>query len=139
MADMMRVAVAQWNSRGKENLVVIAPYKGGLILYQMFYATEVRPFDEVKVTGKATISDPERTMARTLLMQLSTDKFDPSKYEDHYVARVKKAIDEKVNGGSFKTAAIDAPRTSSVVDLATLLAKSLEAGAKGKPAPTTKA
>ncbi|HEY1537484.1 MAG TPA: Ku protein, partial [Polyangiaceae bacterium] len=42
------VAVGRWASRGKEQLVLIRPYgKDGIILHQLYYATEVRAFDEI--------------------------------------------------------------------------------------------
>ncbi len=135
MAAMGRVAVAQWTARGREHLVVIRPYKGGLALHQMYYSTEVRPFDEIKVATKSPISDAERGMARKLVDSLSTDGFDPAKYTNHYVERVREAIEAKVNGGGIKIAASPAP-AAPVADLAALLAKSLEDAAtkKGKSA-----
>ena len=36
-----RVAVSSWTSRGKEHLVAVCPYKGGLIMHQLFYGSEV--------------------------------------------------------------------------------------------------
>jgi DNA end-binding protein Ku len=131
MATKNRVAVAQWNARGKENLVVIAPYKGGLVLHQMYYASEVRPFDEIKVATKSPISAPEREMAGKLLDSLTTEKFDPSKYKDHYVERVKKAIEDKVTSGSIKTATVEVPK-ASVLDLMAVLKASLEKTAAEK-------
>ncbi|MEO8183418.1 MAG: Ku protein, partial [Deltaproteobacteria bacterium] len=47
MTHTKKVAVGRWAARGKEQLVLIRPYKTGLILHQMFYANEVRAFDEV--------------------------------------------------------------------------------------------
>jgi DNA end-binding protein Ku len=136
MAEMKRVAVAQWNARGKEHLVVLQSYRGGLVIHQMYYATEIRDFDEIKVATKAPISDAEKSMARALLQTLTSDAFDQTKYKDHYVERVKKAIDDKVSGGVIKTATVETPKGGGVVDLAALLAKSLEQRqAKGGGAP----
>src|SRR5690606_38983322 len=47
MRETGKVAVGRWAARGKEQLVLIRPYRDGLILHQMFYANEVRAFDEV--------------------------------------------------------------------------------------------
>jgi DNA end-binding protein Ku len=130
-----RVAVAQWNARGKEHLVVIRPYKGGLVLHVMYYASEIHSFDEIKVTSRQPISAGERAMAGKLLQSLSSEKFDQSKYQDHYAARVRKAIDEKIaagDGGTFKTATITTPTVSAVLSLEDLLAKSLDTAAKKK-------
>src|SRR3989304_2130269 len=37
-----KVAVGRWDARGKEQLVILRPYNGGLLLHQMFYTNEVR-------------------------------------------------------------------------------------------------
>jgi DNA end-binding protein Ku len=42
-----RVAIAEMVSYGKERLVLIRPAKGGLVLQVMFYANEVRDFDQI--------------------------------------------------------------------------------------------
>jgi DNA end-binding protein Ku len=50
LADAMeksgRVALAEMVSGGKEKLVLIRSAKGGLILQTMFYANEIRDFDQ---------------------------------------------------------------------------------------------
>jgi len=145
MAAKNVIAVAQYNTRGKENLVTIRPYRGGLVLHQMFYANEVRPFEEIKPTSRAAVSDAERNMAVKLVESLAVESFDSSKYEDSYVARVKKAIEEKVaagEGGTFKTATTAAPAGAKVIDLASLLAASLDAASsklkEGGKAPAKK-
>jgi DNA end-binding protein Ku len=58
LADAMeksgRVALAEMVSRGKEKLMLIRSAKGGLVLQTMFYANEIRDFDQVrrpKVSG----------------------------------------------------------------------------------------
>lgn len=110
-----KVAVAQWAARGKEQLVVIRPYKDGLILHQMFYATEVRDFSEIEM-ATIKISDAERDLAGKLVAALASDTaFDPSKYEDGYVKRVKAAVDQKAAGiAQVATVANSQP---SVMDL----------------------
>ena len=141
MAGSNRVAVAQWNARGKENLVVVRPYNGGLVLHQMYYATEVRPFEEVRPTAKPNVSDAERNMALKLVESLSVGAFDSTKYKDGYVERVKKALDDKANGGVIKTSATEPAKGATVTDIASLLAASLEAAAgkmKGAADPKAK-
>lgn len=133
------VAVAQWNSRGKEHLVTIVPYKGGLALYQMYYATEVRDFGEVEIAVKIPISDPERRMAQKLIETLTTEEFDAAKYEDSYVARVKQAIDDKANGGTVKTAAPKAAQAGNVFDISALLEQSIAQNRKPKAKKAPKA
>jgi DNA end-binding protein Ku len=45
-----RVAVGRFAQRGKDNLVLVRPYKKGLILHECYYADEVRSFDEIVVS-----------------------------------------------------------------------------------------
>lgn len=97
MREMGKVAVAQWAARGKEQLVLVRPYKDGLVLHQMYYAAEVRDFEEIEV-AKLEIAEAESEMAKLLIEKLSTGGFDPSKYEDTYRKRVKEAVDQKVAG-----------------------------------------
>ncbi len=132
MTSTGRVAVGQWNARGKEHLVVIRPYKGGLILHQMFYAHEVRDFGEIEVTLRQPISDQERKMATKLVSMLSVGAFDPAKYADSYSERLKQAIDDKLAGGTISAAAPTEARVGTVIDLATLLEQSLATPPKPK-------
>jgi DNA end-binding protein Ku len=47
LAKSKRAAIAQLVSRGKEELVLIRPYKNGLIMHSMYYANEVRDFGQI--------------------------------------------------------------------------------------------
>jgi DNA end-binding protein Ku len=140
MTEQKKVAVAQWNARGKEHLVTIRPYRGGLVMQQMYYANEVRPFDEVKPTKAGAVSEAERGMAMKLIASLSATAFDASKFKDSWTERVRAAIEEKKTSGTIKVSATTPATTSNVLDLSALLTRSLEAAAaKGyKPPPATK-
>src|SRR5215470_6296781 len=52
LADAMRetgvVAIAQHVSRGKERLVLIRPRETGLVLHALYYADEVRSFEDIE-------------------------------------------------------------------------------------------
>src|SRR3989304_2203206 len=41
MDSTNKVAVGRWTARGKDQLVLIRPYRGGLILHQLYYSNEV--------------------------------------------------------------------------------------------------
>lgn len=128
MASMNRVAVAQWTNRGRDHLVLIAPFQDGLCLYQCFYKDEVRSFD-VEV-AKLSMSKPEEVVAKKLVEMLSTGSFDPSKYHDRYAKRVKDAVDQKVAGKEI-TVPAEAPKTN-VLDLYEALKASLTAAEEKK-------
>lgn len=123
MASLKKVAVAQWTNRGRDHLVLIAPFQDGLCLYQCFYKDEVRDF-EVDV-AKLSMSKPEEVVAKKLVSMLSTGAFDPSKYHDRYAKRVKDAVEQKVAGEEI-TVPAEAPKTN-VLDLYEALKASIEA------------
>ena len=128
MDRKQKVAVGRWGARGKEQLVLIRPYRGGLALHQLYYANEVRSFDEVDQTAKFTFSDKERELAEKLIDQLSVDTFSPAQYHDDYADRVRAAVDQKVAGKEIVVAA-EAPR-AQIIDLFEALKKSI---AEAKP------
>lgn len=120
-----KVALARWNSKGREHLIIVRPYRDGLILHQMFYADEVRDFGEIE-ENVATVKfhEVEEEMADKLISNLSGDGFHPDQYEDGYVARVKVAVDQKVNGQEFKVTPT-AP-AANITDLMAALKASLD-------------
>jgi len=123
------VAVGRWGSRGKEQLVLIRPYgKDGIILHQLYYATEVRAFDEIDTGATFTFSDKEHELAEKLIEQLSSDSFEPEKYHDSYTDRVNAAVQQKVEGKEI-TIAPEAPK-AQIIDLFEALKKSLATTSK---------
>jgi DNA end-binding protein Ku len=124
MKNTKKVAVGRWAARGKEQLVLIRPYKTGLILHQMFYANEVRAFDEVDTGATFEFKDAERNLAEKLIAELTTDTFHPEKYKDEYATRVLAAVEQKVAGEQVHVAQ-EVPR-AQVIDLFEALKQSLE-------------
>jgi DNA end-binding protein Ku len=129
MTKKEMVAVGRWASRGKEQLVLIRPYgKDGIILHQLYYATEVRAFDEIDTGATFNFSDKEHELAEKLIEQLSTESFEPEKYSDSYSQRVDTAVQQKVEGKEI-TIAPEAPK-AQIIDLFEALKKSLANTAK---------
>jgi DNA end-binding protein Ku len=59
VAKSGRVAIAELISRGKEQLVLIRPYKNGLVLHTMYHADEVRDFQQVPKGEKVNVLKQE--------------------------------------------------------------------------------
>jgi DNA end-binding protein Ku len=133
MQHTQKVAVGRWAARGKEQLVLLRPYKTGLLLHQMFYANEVRSFEEVDTGATYQFKDVELNLAENLIAQLSHDAFDPSRYQDEYAARVLAAVDQKVAGEQIHVAQ-EVPK-AQVIDLFEALKQSLEQAQAGGDAP----
>src|SRR5215475_12814264 len=104
MAKSEQVAVARFVMRGKENLVLIRAARGGLMLHTMYFADEVRSFDEIDKGQSAKIKDNEIDLALQLISGLASDDFKPEHYQDEYRQRVMGMIEEKVAGKEITTA-----------------------------------
>jgi DNA end-binding protein Ku len=119
-----KVAVGKYYARGRDNLVMIEPNNGELVMYQLYYQSEVRAF-EYKFSNASEPGVRELELAQKLIRKLCSKGFNPSKYYDQYAERIRTAIDAKVSGdGTVKVAASKPP--TEVVDLASLLERSLQ-------------
>lgn len=127
MKDADVVAIGRYNARGKSYVVMIRPYAKGLALHQLYYADEVRAFDEVDIGPDVRISPAEQDLAHKLIEQLRSEAFDASKYRDEFSDRVREAAEQKAQGMEI-TAAPEQP-AAQIIDLFEALKRSLEPGA----------
>jgi DNA end-binding protein Ku len=124
MAQVGKVALAKFVLRGKENLVIVRSAQNGLLLHTMYFADEVRSFDEVPKGESAKISSAESTLAIRLIEELSNEEFEPQKYEDEYAQRVLDLVNKKAEGQEI-TLARPQPARGQVIDLMAALKGSL--------------
>jgi DNA end-binding protein Ku len=136
-----QVALAKYVMRGKESLVLIRPAQNGLMLHAMYFADEVRNFDEIDKGQSAKIKDGELDLALQLINGLASEHFSPERYTDEYRHRVLGMITQKVEGQEVTISEPAAPR-AQVIDLMEALKESLakrglsadDAAAKKPPA-----
>jgi DNA end-binding protein Ku len=144
MARTGRVAIGRYGARGKEQLVMLRPYKGGIVMHQVYYADEVRSMDDVEYSTNVPFKPVEQELADKLIEQLSADKFAPEKYRDEYRDRVRAAVEQKAAGIEV-TAPVEQPQ-AQIIDLFEALKRSLQekgslpastSAANDTPAPVT--
>ncbi len=132
-----KMAVGRYGSRGKDQLVLLRPYKGGLIMHQVYYADEVRPFEEVAPPAKVEFKPMEEDLADRLIGELSADAFHPENYHDEYQERLMGVIEKKVAGQEISMP--PAEPQAQIIDLFEALKQSLsgrqKAAAAAPPAP----
>ena len=140
-----RVAVGRFATRGKQQLVLLRPMRDGLTMHGLFYADEVRSFEDIELGEGVEIKQGELDLAGQLIDQLSQQTFDPGKYEDEYRLAVLEAVDRKVAGEEVVVMPSQESR-EKIIDLVAALKQSLSAKrelqagrkpakAKGKKAP----
>jgi DNA end-binding protein Ku len=98
MAKSGRVAIAELVSRGKEQLVLIRPYRKGLVLHTMYHADEVRDFQQVPKGEKVNVSKQELELGIGLIDRLTSESSTRRINEDEYRIRVLAMLDEKSKG-----------------------------------------
>jgi DNA end-binding protein Ku len=140
MLQSQRVAVGRYHARGRQPLVLIRPAEDGLILHRLYYADEVRGFGDVDLGERTPTRDSELKLAKQLIEQLSSSRFDADQWSDEYRRSVLEAIDRKVAGEQVIAAPSEQPR-EKIIDLVAALKQSLaERGDEaGEPAAPRKA
>jgi DNA end-binding protein Ku len=126
LAKSSRVAIAELVSRGKEQLVLIRPYRNGLVLHTMYHADEVRDFQQVPKGEKVNVSRQELELGIGLIDRLTSEEFNPENYEDEYRIRVLAMLDEKSKGKEIVIDKAPAPKHGQVIDIMEALKRSME-------------
>jgi DNA end-binding protein Ku len=120
-------ATASITIRKKEQLCVLRPHNGTIMLETLFYPDEIRQDRGIDLQ-KVKVSERELDMAFTLI-ELLKKPFDPSEYRDHYREALAELIEAKLEGKEVVTA--PPAREAGVFDLAEALKRSVEAAKKG--------
>ncbi len=132
-----KTALARYAARGKQHLVQIRPMEDGLVMQQLLYADEVRPFADVP-RDEGEVKEPELLLATQIVEQIATDSFRPEQYKDEVRSRVEAEIAKKVNGQQI-TLTEPEPQGAQIVDLMEALKASIAAsGAKKAERPAEK-
>ena len=126
LRETNRCAVGRWASKGKAHIVILRPIGNVLSMQQLHFAGEVRPATEVEVP-KMDVKAQELKLARQLIEQQMSDKYDPTAYVDEVKGRVEAEIQKKVEGQEISVSEIAGEATGGkVIDLMEALRASLE-------------
>jgi DNA end-binding protein Ku len=131
MRRSQKAALARYAARGKNHLVLLRPFQDGLIMQQLHYADEIRPFAEVPV-DQAELQPGEIDLALQLVEQISSDEFAPENYEDEVRNLTWELIERKVQGEEIVAPPSEEPK-AQIVDLMEALKASLGESDKGEP------
>lgn len=97
LKETKRAAIGQYAARGQQHLILVRQMDGVLVMEQLHYTTELRSASEVPI-GEGDVKPAELTLAKQLIEQAAVDEFHPERYKDDVQARVKAAIEQKVEG-----------------------------------------
>lgn len=133
LADTGKAALGQYAAKGKQNLVLLRPLNGVLVMEQLHYADEIRPTTEVTIP-EGEVKPTELALAKQLIEQTATESFEPSKYKDTVRERVMDLIQRKVEGQDITQADAPSDGGGKIIDLMEALKASLAATSKPEQA-----
>jgi DNA end-binding protein Ku len=132
LKDTGKVGVAKVVIKTRQYLAGVKPEDGALVLELMHFADELADAEKLHVPKRAEVGKREMSMAKSLIDSMSS-KWNPEKYKDDYREALMEIIEEKVEAGGKKIEEKPkkAPKPTKVIDLVSVLQKSLEeTGAK---------
>jgi DNA end-binding protein Ku len=137
LKDSNKVGIAKVVIKTRQYLAGVKPEDGALVLELMHFADELVDTGKLRVPKKTEVDKREINMAKSLIDSMSS-KWNPEKYRDDYREALMEVIEEKVEAGGkeIEEKPKKAPKPTKVIDLVSVLQKSLEqtGGAKKKEA-----
>jgi DNA end-binding protein Ku len=131
MLETGLVGIASYSARGKQYVVALRPFHEGLILHQLRYAQEVKPWSEVPLPDLPELKPAEIGLAKQIIQQIAHETFAPEKYKDEVQERMMQLINQKIEGQEI-TIAPEAP-AGKVIDLMEALKASLGMAGGAEP------
>jgi DNA end-binding protein Ku len=97
--ETKKIAIGKVVLREKEHLVALRAYQRGLVMHQLKYLDEIRPMDEISgIDAPQNVDAKELSLGKTLVDNLTNEKFDPGQYSDTYAKELEKLIEAKSKG-----------------------------------------
>ena len=136
-----KVGIAKVVIKTRQYLAGVKPEDGALVLELMHFADELADPGKLHVPKKTEVGKREMNMAKSLIDSMSS-KWNPEKYKDDYREALMEVIEEKVEAGGkeIEEKPKKAPKPTKVIDLVSVLQKSLDqTGGKKKGATKSRA
>src|SRR5437899_6783970 len=139
LEESKKVGIAKVVIKTRQYLAGVKAVDGVLVLELMHFAEELADSDQLHVPKKIEPGKREINMAKALIDSMSS-KWNPEKYRDDYREALMEVIEEKVEAGGkeIEEKPKKAPKPTKVIDLVSVLQKSLEKTGGAKKRTTTK-
>ena len=142
LEDTNKVGIARLVLRTRQRLAALVPRGPALALILLRYSHELRQPGELDLPStdgkKGSVSEREVKLAERLIAEMTSKRWDPSRYKDEYHDEILDLVRRKVKSGQVHTivepeAGSERRRArSEVMDLMPLLKKSLEKHGAGE-------
>ncbi len=127
LKDTNKVGVAKVVIKTRQYLAGVKPEDGVLVLELMHFADELADSEKLHLPKKMEVGKREMNMAKSLIDSMAS-KWEPDKYKDDYREALMDVIEEKVEAGGkeIEEKPRKAPKPTKIIDLVSVLQKSLE-------------
>jgi DNA end-binding protein Ku len=137
--ETSKVAIGKVVLREKEHLIALRAYQRGLVMHQLRYLDEIRPMDEIgNLDSLQKVDSKEISLGKTLVENLTTEKFDPGRYSDSYAKELEKMIEAKSKGLNV-TIKEEEEKVEETTDILEALKASLKVKGKSPTSTAVKA
>jgi len=134
-----KIAIGRVVLREREQLVALRAYQRGLVMHQLKYLDEIRPMDEIgNLDSLQKVDSKELELGKTLVENLTTEKFDPGQYSDTYAKELEKLIEAKSKGQKPIVKEVE-ETPEETTDIIEALKASLKVKGKASTSTTAKA
>jgi DNA end-binding protein Ku len=126
-----KVGIAKVVIKTREYLAGVKPEDGALVLELMHFAEELADTSRLRLPKNIAIGKREMDMATALIKSMSA-KWNPKKYRDEFRQALMEVIEKKIEAGGkeIEEKPKKAPKPTKVIDLVSVLQKSLAQTAK---------
>ena len=133
LEDSKKVGIAKVVIKTRQYLAGVKPEDSVLILELMHFAEELADPEKLHIPKKLEPGKRELDMAKALVGSMSS-KWNPEKYHDDYREALMEVIEEKVEAGGkeIEEKPKKAPKPTKVIDLVSVLQRSLEQSGAAK-------
>ena len=136
-----KIGIANVVIRSRQHLAALIPLERMLLMNTLRFANEIRSMSDLTLpeAGDKHVTDKEVAMAERLVEDM-TDKWNPEQYKDTYTSDLMARIEERIGAGETHTITPEAKesgeprRGAEVIDLVSLLRRSLDKKGKGAEA-----
>jgi DNA end-binding protein Ku len=123
MAETGRVGLGRIVLASRERLVLVEPRAGGMLMFTLRTADEVRAAEFPEAAGHA---EPEMVAVARTIIERRAGEFDPKEFHDRYQDALRELVESTAKGKApAKAAAAQPPK---VIDLMEALKRSLAEG-----------
>jgi DNA end-binding protein Ku len=137
--ETKKIAIGKVVLREKEHLVALRAYQRGLVMHQLKYLDEIRPMDEIgNLDSLQKVDSKEISLGKTLVENLTVEKFDPSQYSDSYAKELEKLIEAKSKGQKITIKEVE-ETPEETTDIIEALKASLKVKGKSSTSAAAKA